>query len=89
MSYKSSQLTPPMATRIARSRSLAHALSQGYALESWKIHPFRSWLAPNPNSDPSTRRSVHWGKTLGLALTVVTGATFWTGVGLLVARLCK
>jgi hypothetical protein len=78
-----------MATRSTRKKLFAYAYPQRYALGSWEVQPFHSWLANSPDADRYTRRSVHWGKMLGLALTVVTGATFWTGVGLLVAHLWK
>src|SRR5271168_1761497 len=89
MSYKSSQLIPLMVTRTGKRKFFVPTLSRFRAMERWPIHPFQSWLARNPDTDRSTRRSVSWGKMLGLALTVKTGATFWTGVGLLVARLWK
>jgi hypothetical protein len=56
---------------------------------AWDVQFWRSWLQHNANPHRSACGLMSWGTVFGLALTVVVGASFWTGVGFLVARLWK
>jgi len=48
----------------------------------------RSVSASNPHPDQPSLH-LNWGTVFGLALTLTIGAAFWTGVGVLAARLLK
>jgi len=51
---------------------------------------FRSWLVFDSDLEITrTRRRVNWAMVLGLALATAISASFWAGVGLIMARLCK
>ena len=88
MSYKS-QLTSPSAGKATR-----HLPVQG----SWGSLPanlqevkfLRSWLVYD--SDFPRRYvpgRVNWNLVLGLAAVVTVSATFWAGVGLMIAHVWK
>jgi|HubBroStandDraft_6_1064221.scaffolds.fasta_scaffold22211_1 hypothetical protein len=92
MSYVASQLSPHMGTHTREV--FVHAESEG----AWNSPPWLPWNdrrgknAAKPFADQGELSSpalVNWGTVLGLALTVSVGAAFWTGVGLVVARLWK
>jgi len=65
---------------------------------SWKSEPsssreikfLRSWLVYDSKHDAGFRAGrPNWRLILGLAIVVTVSASFWTGVGLLVARIWK
>ena len=86
MSSKS-QLIPPMRTRDTEVfvPTPLDTLPEG----AWDMQFWRTWLQHNANPHRSACGLMNWGTVFGLALTVVVGASFWTGVGLLLARLWK
>ncbi len=89
MSYRSSQLSPHMVTRSHRNIFVAASSrprSQGFRdMQSWQ-----AW-GDRPESCELHRASglLDWSKVSGLAITLAIGASFWTGVGLLVVRLWR
>lgn len=89
MSYTSSQLSPPMDTRNTGREFFVPTSSGSLPEGAWDVQFWRSWLQHNANPHRSACGLMNWGTVFGLALTVVVGASFWTGVGLLVARLWK
>lgn len=89
MSYKSSQLLPPMVTRRTAREVFVHVPSHERSEDSWEAQSWRSWLKRDAKLQLSRSRVMNWATILGLALTVIVGATFWTAVGFFVARLWK
>jgi hypothetical protein len=50
----------------------------------------RSWLVYDSEIQSGFRhRSLNWRLVLGLAIMVTVSASFWTGIGLLVAHIRK
>jgi hypothetical protein len=46
----------------------------------------RSWIE---NEDNSAQERTNWGAISGLALSIVIGASFWTGIALLIERVWR
>ena len=46
---------------------------------------FQSWFQDDGCADENIG-SINWGAVAGLALSVVVSASFWAGVGVLIAR---
>jgi hypothetical protein len=89
MSRKSS-LSPEFAT----SKTRWHLPTEN----SWKPSPtnlreikfLRSWMVYDSAVDNGFQHHhLNWKLLFGLAIMVTVSATFWTGIGLLVARLWK
>jgi len=89
MSYKVSQRSPPMGTRSTQGEVFVRTPASGLPEGSWDVQFWRSWLQHNSNPKRSDCGLMSWGTIFGLAFTVVVGATFWTGIGFLVARFWK
>jgi hypothetical protein len=54
------------------------------------VHFLRSWLELDSELDQANpRHRSRWYPLLGMALTIGVSATFWTSIGLLVARFWK
>ena len=79
MSYKISQLFPPVSTRISDPLLLSEDMSF-----------LQSWFEGGSIGDESTeRRHINWGAIAGLALSVALSATFWAGVVWIVAHVWR
>jgi len=89
MSYKASQLFPPMGTRSTQREVFVRTPLSPSAKSAWSTEFLRSWLKRDSKLEVSSGNRIKWNSILGLALTVVVGASFWTGLGFLVARLWK
>jgi len=89
MSYRLSQLSPQASTgetttRIAVKGSWSAPPERFRDVQFW-----RSWMELDSEVDESHRSRVNRDAILGLALVVGISASFWTGVGLLVARIWR
>ena len=89
MSYRSSQLSPHMVTRSSRNifvSTPSHPRSQGFRdTQFWQ-----GWHDRREIGEPHRESGfINWSKVSGLAITLAIGASFWTGVGMLVVRLWK
>jgi hypothetical protein len=88
MGYRSSQPFPQMGTRATHRKIFVHSPfgSEG----PWDVKSFRSWPEHQVGVDESDNCGVlRWGAVFGLGMTFVIGASFWTGVGLFIAYLCR
>ena len=85
MSYRISQLSPHNTNIRVRVQSPASQLPEGFR----DMLLWRSWLEfDSQQADQQGSGSrVNWNVILGLGVTFGIGAGFWTGVGLLIARL--
>ncbi len=89
MSYEASQLSPHMGTRSSHREVFVRATSRRPEEGSWDAQFWRFWFQRKPELAKPKNGFMNWGTIFGLAITVAIGATFWTGIGLLVARLWK
>jgi hypothetical protein len=91
MSYKTSQLFPPMVTRVAQREIFVQPPSSDIPQHSSYTQFWRAWLEPNRGLDNSRRTapSMKWRTVFAIAGTVVVGAGFWTALGFFVARIWK
>ena len=89
MSPRSSQLPPYASTSDTRV---------SMAVRSMSVPPESFWDVQSQSSrvehhseaiEEGSRRGLNWYAVLGLALAVAVGAGFWTGVGLIAARLWR
>jgi hypothetical protein len=87
---RKSQLTPESGTRETRW----HLPIEG----PWKSSPanlremkfLRSWLVYDSQIESGfEHRRLNWRLVLGLAIVITVSASFWTGIGLLVAHIRK
>ena len=89
MSYRLSQLSPQS----------THGTSVRIAVQGpWSTPPeslrdmqfWRSWLELDSEVDKAkTPTHIRWNAVLGLVVVVGISASFWTGVGLLVAHIWR
>jgi hypothetical protein len=85
MSYKVLQLSPQASTRIPRI-SFVH--QDPWNLQgSRDIGFLRSWFEDDSNFDPTVRNHTNWNAIAGLALTIAVSASFWAGIGWVIARI--
>jgi hypothetical protein len=89
MSYEASQLSPHMGTRSSHREVFVHPPSYGPAETSWDAKFWRSLFQRSQEPSRANPGFMNWGTVFGLTITVLIGASFWTGIGLLVARLWK
>ena len=89
MSYKS-QLFPLSSTC---ETPLRQRISQAWGSSPSNLEDtrfLRSWLVYDSELETGrTRGRVNWNMVLGLALAATVSAGFWTGVGLVIARVWK
>jgi len=87
MSYKSVQLFPPSSTH---ENNIRIAIRGPWSAPPAGLRDFqflRSWLEYDSELDVGKRRGrINWGALLGLVVTAGISASFWTGVGLMVAH---
>ena len=89
MSYKPFQLSPQASTRGTRMRIAVQGPWSAPSGNPGDMQFLRSWLeyASELDGDGVARGRVNWGALLGLTLAVGVSGGFWTGIGLLIARL--
>jgi hypothetical protein len=89
MSYKS-QLFPLSSTC---ETPLRQRISQAWGSSPSNLEDtrfLRSWLVYDSELETGrTRGRVNWNMVLGLVLAATVSAGFWTGVGLMIARVWK
>jgi hypothetical protein len=88
MSFRVLQFPAEGTTRVLRMRVIPEHWStpSGYSPE---ISFFQSWFEDDSRPDGQNEYKINWGAVSGLALSVVVSASFWAGVGLLIARLAQ
>jgi len=90
MSYRFSQLSPQASTR---STSMKFAIRGPWSDPPEKLRDvqfLRSWLEFDSEEEADSRpHRMNWNALLGLALMVGISASFWTGVGVVAARILK
>jgi len=89
VSFRILQFPSEGTTRVLRMRAIPEHWStpSGYSPE---IGFLRAWFEDDsPCSGNQSENRVNWGAVSGLALSVVLSVTFWTGVGVLIARLVR
>lgn len=80
------QLSPLSGTRESQA-GLSSSERWQVPFSHWENAKFyRSWLVYDFNPQGAATRGIDWNVLLGLAFTVGVSASFWTGVGLLIAR---
>jgi len=83
MSYKVLQLSPQASTRISFANQ-APWNPQG----SRDIDFLRSWFEDDSDLDLSVVRDrTNWNAIAGLAFTISVSASFWAGIGWMIARI--
>jgi hypothetical protein len=96
MSYKSHSLPlsgtglsgagEPLAETVGRAWMSAPGILEDRDLRDMKF--LRSWLVYDSNVGAGLRPGhINWNMVLGLALATAVSASFWAGVGLVIARL--
>jgi len=83
--YRISQLSPHSTNIRVRVQNPGNNLPEKFPdMQFW-----RSWLEFDSEqaNERDSRSRVNWNAILGLAVMFGIGAGFWTGVGLLIARL--
>ena len=85
MSYNLLQLSP-LSTRVANLR-MWFAKPESPTLVDLEPEIFRSWLIYDPELD--TLRRLNRDVLLGMALVLGVSASFWVGVGFVVAQLFR
>jgi hypothetical protein len=99
VSYSSSQLSPPASTRETRLRIVARGLNSP-SPKPFHDAPAPAWIEPDLRecvlaegdceACPVGERGHSLGNILlGVAVIVGVSGGFWTGVGLLIARLLR
>jgi len=88
MSFRVLQFPAEGTTRVLRMRVIPEHWStpSGYSPE---ISFFQSWFEDDSRADGHNAGKINWGAISGLALSVVVSASFWAGVGILIARLVR
>ena len=91
MSYKPLQLFPQSTHEIRGRNSIGGPRSSqpvhdedATFLHSWLVYDSRRGSSES-NQNPA-QASLTWNKILGLALVLTVGASFWTAIGIAVAR---
>jgi hypothetical protein len=88
MSYRVSQVSPltskgtHLRIAIQTPWSVPVDLSDTTFLRSWLVYDSQM-------DDVGPRGHINWNVALGMLLVLSIGAGFWTGVGLLIAKLLK
>jgi hypothetical protein len=85
VSFRLMQFPPQSSTRIIRMRAIREPWS-GPRMYSTESGFLRSWIE---NEDNSAQERTNWGAISGLALSIVIGASFWTGIALLIERVWR
>jgi hypothetical protein len=88
LSYRFLQLSPQVGTakenlRVVVTECISPS-SEKSTPGDLAILPVEYWMYVDDRG-----AMANWGSLFGLAITVVIGAGFWTGIGLLVARWCR
>ena len=84
MSFKLLQFSPEASTRV-RMRAVPERWTRSYEYSRGATFlPVWMDVDPDPSRDAETR--INWGAISGLAFSMVVGAGFWVGLGMLVAR---
>ena len=83
MSYKVLQLSPQASTRFTRKRI---AFENGMNRNSVDTGFLESWFDNDFDLTDGDALRTHWGAISGLALAITVSASFWAGVGWMVAR---
>lgn len=87
MSYRFSQLSP-QSTQGTSARIAVYGPWSTPPESFREVQFWRSWLEFDSEVDEARSQSrVNWNAVLGLVLVVGISAAFWTGAGLLIARL--
>lgn len=88
MSYRFLQLPPQVGTAKENFRVVVtECISPGSRKSTpgdLALSPVEYWMYVDDRGTVA-----NWGSLFGLAITLVIGASFWTGVGLLIVRLWK
>jgi hypothetical protein len=88
MGYRSLQPSPQMGTRATHRKIFVHTPFGPDGPRDVKF--LRSWPEHQMGFDESDNCGVlRWGAVFGLGMTFVIGASFWTGLGLFIAYLCR
>ena len=87
MSFRVLQFPAEGTTRVHRMRVIPERWStpSGYSPE---ISFFQSWFEDDSSPD-GRNQGINWGAISGLALSVVVSASFWAGLGVLIARFVR
>jgi len=88
MSYGSPQLSPHFGTHRTGIRVVVQAPPNAPPERSPCVD-FGSGFYRSDLDQGDATGLINWGTVFGLTLTVIIGASFWTGVGMLLARLWK
>ena len=89
MSYRLSQLSPRTSTRGFEVKLAVHR-AWGSSPGSPDAQFLRTWLEDDSDLDANAAEGgINWGALSGLALAIVVSATFWTGVGWIVAHIWR
>ena len=85
VSFRILQFPAEGSNRVLRMRVIPEHWStpSGYSPE---IGFFQSWFEDDSRTEGQNLGSINWGAVAGLALSVVVSASFWAGVGMLIAR---
>lgn len=89
LSFRILQFPGEGTTRVLRMRALPEHWStpSGYSPE---IGFLQAWFEDDsPRSGNQSQDRINWGAVSGLALSVLLSVSFWTGVGVLIARLVR
>ncbi len=90
MSYKSLQLSPRTSTSRTSMRVAIHGPWSSPPGKSPDIQFLQTWLEYDSDLDEGVvQRRFNWGALAGLTLAVGFSASFWVGVGLIVARIWR
>ena len=84
MSYRISQLSPHSTNIRVKVHNANGSVPENFGDMTF----LRSWLEFDSEAGEKRSRSgLNWNAILGFAVMLGIGAGFWTGVGLLIARL--
>jgi hypothetical protein len=85
VSFRILQFPAEGTSRVLRMRAIPEHWStpSGFSPE---IGFFQSWFQDDSRIEGQNIGSVNWGAVAGLALSVVVSASFWAGMGVLIAR---
>jgi hypothetical protein len=87
---RKSQLFPQSGTSKTRWHLPIEGSSRSSLADVREMKFLRSWLVYDSEIPGGfTHRRLNWRLVLGLAITVTVSASFWTGIGLLVAHIWK
>jgi len=86
MNYRLFRLSPPASTCATSERSTVQPPRITSAENSSGIQFLQSWFEHDAKLDePAPRGSINWNAVLGIVLVGGISASFWAGVGWMVA----